>query len=240
DDDACGFGSSHADQETRVVPGNTFDYPRVHGQAFRENGMGFISMSDEAFAQKKWSKNDFSVLDIIFGEEKTTSRFYGFKKRDFTLFTPEIRQAISEYVSGESAKLLLTGAYIGTDLNLCGDTLARNFAAEILHYKPMTNHASKSGCVYPVNAVKSDFQQEYKFEQEYSPDIYKVESPDAIEPKGEGAKVLFRYKGDNKTAGVAYSGLYQSVILGFPFETITAEQQRNELISEILKYWKLK
>jgi hypothetical protein len=240
DDDACGFGSSHADQETRVVPGNTFDYPRVHGQAFRDNGMGFISMSDEAFAQKNWSKNDFSALDIIFGEEKTTSRFYGFKKRDFTLFTPEMRQAISEYVSGENAKLLLTGAYIGTDLGLCGDTLARNFAADVLHYKSMTNHASKSGCVYPVNAVKSDFQQEYKFEQDYNPDIYKVESPDAIEPKGEGAKVLFRYKGDNKTAGVVYNGIYQSVILGFPFETITTDQQRSELIGEILKSWKLK
>jgi len=240
DDDACGFGSSHADRETHVVPGNTFDYPLIHGQAFRNNGMGFISMSDEAFAEKKWNKNDYSALDIIFGEEKTTSRFYGFKKKNFTLFTPGMRQAISEYISGENAKVILSGAYIGSDLELCGDTLARRFASEVLHYKLMTNHASKSGCVYPVNAVRSDFKKEYKFEQGYNPTIYKVESPDAIEPQGAGAKVLFRYKGDNKTAGVCFDGDYQSVTLGFPFETITTDQQRNELIGEILKYWGLK
>ena len=240
DDDACGFGSSYADQETRVIPGNTFDYPLVHGQAFRNNGMGFISMSDEAFVQKNWSKNDYSALDIIFGEEKTTSRLYGFKKKDFTLFTPEMRQAISEYTSGENAKILLSGAYIGTDLDGCGDTLARHFASSVLHYKCMTNHASKSGCIYPGNAAKPHFQKEYRFEQGYNPAIYKVESPDAIEPDGEGARVLFRYKGDNKTAGVCFDGHYQSVTLGFPFETINTDEQRDELLGEILRYWKLK
>lgn len=240
DDDASGFGSSHADQETRVIPGNTFDYPLVHGKAFRNNGMGFISMSDEVFEQKNWNAGDFSALDIIFGEEKTTSRLYGFKKKDFTLFTPDMRNAVSEFVSAENARLFLSGAYIGADLELTGDTLARRFASEVLHYRFMTNHASKSGCVYPANAVKSDFREEYKFEQDYNPAIYKVESPDAIEPVGKGAKVLFRYKGDNKTAGVCFDGSYHSVILGFPFETITTGQQRDELAGEILKYWGLK
>lgn len=240
DDDACGFGSSYADQETRIITGNTFDYPLVHGQAFRENGTGFISMSDEAFTQNKWSKNDYSALDIIFGEEKTTSHFYGFKKKDFTLFTPEMQKAIYEYISGENAKLLITGAYIGTDLDLCGDTLARHFADNVLHYTFMTNHASKSGEVYPVNAVRSDFQKGYQFEQGFNQNIYKVESPDAIEPKGEGAKVLFRYKDNNKSAGICFDGNYHSVILGFPFETITTAKQRSNLLGEILKYWKLK
>jgi hypothetical protein len=240
DDDASGWGSSHADQETRVVQGNSFDYPLVHGQSFRNNGLGFISMSDEAFVQIGWNKTDYSALDIIFGEEKTTNPIYGIQKKDFTLFTPEMRQAISGFTSGVNAKLFLSGAYIGTDLDLCGDTLARHFASEVLHYRQMTNHASKSGCVYPVNAVKSDFSKEFRFVQEYNPAIYKVESPDAIEPKGENAKVLFRYKSDNKTAGVCYDGNYHSVILGFPFETITTDQQRDELLGQILKYWGLK
>lgn len=240
DDDDSGFGSSHADQETRIVQGNSFDYPLVHGQAFRNNGLGFISMSDEAFVQKNWKSTDFSALDIIFGEEKTTSHIYGFKKKDFTLFTPEMRRSISEYSSGENAKLFLSGAYLGTDLELCGDTLARHFAADVLHFKPMTNHASKSGCVYPVNAVKADFPSEIRFVQEYNPAIYKVESPDAIEPKGENAKVLFRYKGDNKTAGVCFDGNYHTVVMGFPFETIQTSEERTLLMGEILKYWGVK
>lgn len=237
DDDNSGFGSSHADQEIRVVQGNSFDYPLVHGKSFRNNGLGFISMSDEAFEKKNWDKNAFVALDIIFGEEKTTSRFYGFKKRDFTLFTSAMREAITQYTSGIHAKLFLSGAYIGTDLELCGDTMARNFAADVLHFTAMTNHASKSGCIYPVNAMKDQFSGEFKFVQDYHPDIYKVESPDAIEPKGEDAKVLFRYKVDNKTAGVCYDGDYRVVTMGFPFETISTDTQRDELMGQILKYW---
>ena len=76
--------------------------------------------------------------------------------------------------------------------------------------------------------------------QDYNPTIYKVESPDAIEPKGNDAKVLFRYKGDNKTAGVCFDGNYQTIVLGFPFETIINEIERNELMGQILKYWRMK
>lgn len=240
DDDASGFGSCNADQETRVVQGNSFDFPFVHGLAFRNNGFGFISMSYKSFELKNWDKNAFSALDIIFGEEKTTKRLYGFAKKDFTLFTPEMREAIAEFVSGNNAKLFLSGAYIGTDLELCGDTLARKFAADVLHYKYRTNHASKSGCVYPTNSMRTNFPNELHFVQDYNPAIYTVESPDAIEPKGENANVLFRYKGDNKTAGVCFDENYHSVALGFPFETITTQKERNELIGQILKYWKMK
>jgi len=240
DDDDSGFGSCYADQESQVVQGNTFDYPAVHGQAFRNNGFGFISMSDESFGEKNWDKNAFSAVDIIFGEEKTTSRLYGFKKRDFTLFTPEMRDAITSYTSAKGAKLFVSGANVGTDLDLCGDTLARNFAAEVLHYRFMTDHASKSGCVFPVNAARADFPSELHFVQEYHPTVYKVESPDAIEPKGENSKVLFRYRGDNKSSVVGYNGNYRTIVMGFPFETIGIEQERDAFVGEILKYWGLK
>ncbi len=237
DDDNSGFGSCHADQEIRVVPGNTFDYPRVHGEAIRNNGMGFISMSDEAFEQRNWDKNAFVALDLIFGEEKTIKRFYGYAKKDFTVFTPQMRAAITEFTSVDGAKVFLSGAYIGTDLELCGDTLAKKFAAEVLHYTLMTNHASRSGGIYPVNDVRKDFTSEISFVQQYNPEIYKVESPDAIEPKGNQAKVLFRYQVDNKTAGVCYDGKYHAVMLGFPFETITTGKERTALMWQILRYW---
>ena len=240
-DDASGFGSSHADHETRVIQGNSFDYPQVHGQSFRNNGFGFISMSDEAFEQNRWDKKAFSAIDLIFGEEKTTKSSIGIRKKDFTLFTPEMREAISAYISNaDKANIFLSGAYIGTDLELCGDTLARKFAGDVLHYKPMTNHASKSGKVFPVNAMRDQFPDEFSFVQDYNKTIYKVESPDAIEPKGKEAKVIFRYTDDNKTAGVCFDGNYHVVAIGFPFETISTDQQREELMGQILKYWGMK
>ncbi|MFA9371560.1 MAG: fibronectin type III domain-containing protein [Labilibaculum antarcticum] len=237
DDDASGHGSSYADQEERIIPGNSFDYPFVHGQAVRDNGFGFVSMSDEAFEELNWEAQDYSVLDLIFGEEKTTKRIYGKENKDFTIFTPQMREAIRKYISCENANLIVTGAYVGTDLELCGDTLAKSFAEDELHYQFRTNHASKLGRVSHTNDVRNNFTGEYQFETGYSPDIYKVEAPDAIEPKGEDAKVLLRYSGNNKSAGVLYDGNYQSVILGFPFETLETKEHRNELMKQMLQFF---
>lgn len=240
DNDASGFGSSYADQETQIVQGNSFDYPLIHGQSFRNNGVGFISMSDEAFELMNYDKSAFAALDIIFGEEKTTRRLYGIARKNFTIFTHEMMDAVLEYTSSDDARLFISGAYIGTDLELCGDTMARKFAADVLHYKPMTNHASKSGQVYPVNLMRDLFPDKFSFVQDYNKTIYKVESPDAIEPTGKAAQVLFRYKGNNKTAGVCFDGNYHTIVLGFPFETITTDQQRDVLMGQILKYWGMK
>ncbi len=240
DDDASGFGSSHADQETRVLPGNSFDYPYVHGKSLRNNGLGFISMSDEVFAGGKIDPTSFSLFDLIFGEEKTTSRLIGFPGRDFTVFTPEMRAAITKISQTEGAKILVSGAFIGTDLQLCGDTLAKKFATGVLHYSPRTDHASKSGLIYTVNSLKKDNSQTYHYVNEWHPSIYKVESPDAIEPAGKDASVLFRYFGDNKSAGIWYNGKYQTVVLGIPIETIASDDARDALMRQLLNLMDLK
>ena len=235
DDDASGFGSSHADQETRIVPGNNFDYPFVHGKALRNNGLGFISMSDEVFENQNIDPTAFSVIDLIFGKEKTTSRIIGFPGKDFTVFTPAMRNAITRISQTAGAKILVSGAYIGTDLALCGDTLAKKFASGVLHYTFRTNHASKSGLIYTINSLKDNNSEQYHYTNSWNPAIYKVESPDAIEPAGKDASVLFRYFGDNKCAGIFYKGKYQTVVLGIPFETIATDRERNDLMNQLLK-----
>lgn len=237
DDDASGHGSCYADQEEKIIPGNSFDYPFIHGKSIRDNGFGFVSMSDESFEQMNWEADDYSVLDILFGEEKTTKRIYGFEKKDFSIFTASMREAIRKYLKGKNPKLILSGAYLGTDLDACGDTLAKAFAKEELHYQFRTNHASKLGGIYHPNEVRDKFVGEYEFTNGYSPEIYKVEAPDAIEPIGEDAKVLLRYSGNNKSAGVLYNGDYQSVILGFPFETLKNKKYRNELMKQMLQFF---
>ena len=45
---------------------------------------------------------------------------------------------------------------------------------------------------------------------------------------------------NNKTAGVCFDGNYHTLVLGFPFETISMGKQRDDLIGQILKYWGMK
>ena len=237
DDDACGHGSSYADLEDKIILGNSFDYPYVHGVAIKAAGFGFISMSDEAFEEQEWSSELYFALDLLFGEEKTTSRIFGLENKDFTIFTQKMRKAIQKYIQSKNAKLILSGAYIGTDIKLCGDPLVKEFTEKELHYLFRTNYASKSGLVSHPNGVRKDFDGNYRFETGFNPNIYKVEAPDAIEPVGKNASVFLRYTKNNKSAGVLYNGDYQSVILGFPFETIKTKEERKDLMSKVLKFF---
>ena len=158
----------------------------------------------------------------------------GFPGKDYTIYTPKSREVLSKITGTPGAKIWLSGAYIGTDLNLCGDTLARKFASDILHFSLRTNHASKSGLIYTVNSLKKNIEEQYHYINNWHPSIYKVESPDAIEPAGTGSSVLFRYFGDNKSAGIWYKGKYQTAIMGIPIETIATDKERDALVKQLL------
>ena len=75
DDDASGFGDSYGDYETKVIAGNTFDYPSVHGAAILKAGYSFVSCSDEAVEDGAVSLNDYTTVDLILGKASVmTSR----------------------------------------------------------------------------------------------------------------------------------------------------------------------
>lgn len=146
-------------------------------------------------------------------------------------------KAIRKYIQSKDAKLILSGAYLGTDVVECGDTLIKEFAEKELHFLFRTNYASKSGAVSHPNEVQANFTGNYQFETGFNEQIYKVEAPDAIEPVGKNAKVFLRYTNNAKSAGVVYDGDYQSIILGFPFETLKTKENRDELMSKIFRFF---
>ena len=131
----------------------------------------------------------------------------------------------------------MSGAYVGSDLPVRPDSAAIKFAVQFLHFLPRTGHAVKEGKVYATDYAKSFFTGNYSFNTGYSRDIYSVEAPDGIEPSGPGAVCAFRYKETNASAGVMYKGKVRTVILGFPFETITGAESRNLLMKQVLNFF---
>ena len=72
--------------ETKIIPGNTFDFPYIHGQAIRELGKSFVSVSDEAIEDKDINIDDYKYVDLILGEEKKTRRPKNEDKTEFKTF----------------------------------------------------------------------------------------------------------------------------------------------------------
>ncbi len=239
--DAPGHGASYADYDTKIMPGNTFDFPFIHGQAIKNNGYSFVSCSDEAIASGEMQLENYTIVDWILGEEKETSWPQGFMDssagKQFKIFYPELQDRIAEYLNN-GGSLFISGAHTGSDL-LAGKKetdAGSKFAQDILKFWWITDHAVKTGKVFSVDKIFFKDRIEFEFNTSYDPQIYTVESPDAIGPE-EGGRVILRYAENNFSAGIAYQGKYKTVLFGFPFETIKSTSDRNLIIQYILNFF---
>lgn len=236
DDDSPGNGASYANKETEVIVGNTKDYPALHGKAIKAAGYSFDSASDEAVSSGMIDLENYKIMDIIYGEQKATPWPKEFKKPRFRVFPREFSTAVQEFTD-MGGNVFVSGAYIGTDLQ--GDTAKVNFASNVLKYRWMTDHAVNDGKVYSINNRLFVKNNTYNFVTDFDPTIYGSENPDGIMPiKDSGALTVLRYAQNNVSAGVAYNGDdYNTFILGFPFECIKSETERNSLMKQILAFF---
>jgi hypothetical protein len=239
DNDATGFGASNADYEATLVAGNTFNYPFVHGKSIVAAGYSFISASSEAVMNSQLSMNDYPVVDFILGKQKLTAVGRGAFPPRFKTFPDSLQTRITAYCQS-GGNIFVSGAYVGSDLwsNKQATESDRQFAQKVLRYKWRTGHAAVTGKVKSVFSPYSQLDGDYQFCNRLNPDIYAVESPDAIEPADESSHTVFRYSENNLSAGVVYSGDYKTCVIGFPFETIPDESQRNQFMQRLLDFMK--
>jgi hypothetical protein len=235
DDDNPGWGASYSDMEGKVIAGNTFDFAYVHGSAILTSGRSFLSVSDEVFNSDDFDLNPYIAADIIMGEEKTTLSAYDSSMKDFQIYSPGFVHSL-ERLNAASMPVFISGSYIGSDLSITGDTVVISKVRELLHFSPRTGHAVRNGDLYATDVSGPDFSGRYVFNTNIRSDIYAAEAPDAIEPAGKGSFTVFRYTENNTSAGVMYRGKVRTVVLGFPFETIIASGERDDLMRQVLNF----
>ena len=231
DDDEPGFGASHGDFDAKMVAGNSFDYPYIHGVSISKAGHSFCSASVAAVENSDVDMNNFFIVDLILGKQKTTSTTLSNR---FATFSPILQQKIVDFLQNGKA-LFVSGSFVGSDLWKNGE-MGKNFAKNALKFSFRTDRAAKDG---EINTVYSPiFCQKAKFNFSTQPNEiqYHVDSPDGIEPADNMAFTLLRYGENNISAAVGYLGNYHSFVCGFPFEALESEQQRNEFMKMVLKF----
>lgn len=235
DDDNPGWGASYSDNEGRTIAGNTFDYPYIHGKSIMAAGRSFISVSDEIFIDEEFDFAPYCAADLIFGEEKATLLSSDTSRKDFRIYTPEFILTL-EKMAAAGVPVFMSGSYTGTDLQMTGDTLVMASVKKVLHFKPRTGHAVRNGQFYATDITHPAFTGDYTFNTADSPGAYAAEAPDAIEPADKGSLTAFRYTENNTSAAVIYRGKPGTVVLGFPFETISSPAERDELMKQVLNF----
>jgi len=238
--DQPGTGASHSYAEARMIPGNTHDYPYRYGKSLKAAGYSFVSSSNEAVMDGQVSLSNYSIVGLIAGEQKRTVRYPyradSTKGMTFLVFPNSLQEAITDYCAS-GGKLFISGAYVASDLfnkhALPADTL---FAEKVLKYKLDTNWADQTGNVHSADQAFMNPSDTLRYNTGYRPDIYQVEAPDALSPADSKAQVLMRYAENQFSAAVGYRDTYSVVTMGFPFETIESQQDRDRMMKAILDY----
>ncbi|MBR4774531.1 MAG: xanthan lyase [Bacteroidales bacterium] len=228
-----GFGGSYTDRAGKAVAGNTFDFASVHGRAILDAGYAVESSSASAFD----GSSEAFAADVICGKQLTTVVGRGAVPNRYPVFPDGLQAALRRYTSS-GGNVVISGSYIGTDawdavfpgVPKASDA-TRSFVTDVLGYQWVTNFGDHGG---KVTGTRGSGLPEVSYNRDWSPDYYRVESPDGIKPASSKASILMRYKDGSVPAAVWFESPagYKVASFGFPLET---SPELPELMDAVLK-----
>lgn len=214
-EDETGLGYSGNELEGKLIAGNTFDYPFIHGKAIQAAGRySFVSCSDETIESGSTDLTAYDVVDFLYGADRKG-------------ISPEIREALTRYCN-QRGNLLISGAYLsdGKSKNAEGKTFCQN----VLKY-------ADQGLTAPLSCEEvSGLNVRFRLPRRANETTYAVPQSGYLYPTG-GSFSTFVYTSGNYGAGIAYRGNYRTFVLGFPFESIPEEGERNHVMKAILGFF---
>ncbi len=234
--DEC-LGSCYSDYAFEVLAGNTFDYAAIHGASIVKAGYSFCSASAASVERGAVMLADYPTVDLILGKQLSTVMGEGASGVAFRTFTPAMQLAIRHFAS-QGGRIFVSGSYVATDLwNGVGATTdGQKFAREVLHYRLQGGRATTRGAAAVKRSKAKLSSVTYRFNTELNNECYAIESPDAILPADKQSFVVMQYPDCGLSAAVGYKGDYRSLVVGFPFETITDSASRDRLMNEVLTF----
>ncbi len=143
------------------------------------------------------------------------------------------QNTLNNYLNA-GGRLFISGAEIAWDLDYLGDVADLAFYNTTL----MTAYVADDANTYSAEGVSSSpFENISNIEfDDGTGSTYQVEFPDVINPLSQAASCL-QYLGNQSACTFVDTGTYQVIHLGFPFETITSEYTRNDIMSETMNYF---
>lgn len=237
ENDNYALGASYNDYETEIIAGNSFDFVALHGASILSAGYSFSSSSRGAVEAGRVVLKGYDAVDVIMGKQRATTVGRGAMECKYEAFTEALQREITAFTAS-GGSLLLSGSYMLHDMwhSAVATDDDRRFAEEVLHVAFGGDMATRDGDVRLVPSSLTERRLDLCFNTELRSDIYRVESPEVVLPKGKGASVAMRYTAGGQSAGVAYAGAYRTVVMGFPFETILDDAERDKLMSNTLKF----
>ena len=223
-----GLGLSSTEYEGMLVAGNTFNYPRIHGDALASNDISFLSCGSEAVIDGVVDLAEYSVVDLILGVEKQGGNgsllHYN---APYKTFPTALQEKLTAYCHG-GGNLFVSGAFIASDMQ---DSEAdKAFVRNLLHFEYGGTITDLSENTVAGSGLR------LTIDRGVNEECYAVSRPDILVPLDE-AFVPFVFDGCKESAGVAYSGKgYRVLSTSFPFEAVQNAVQRAKLMGAVMRF----
>ena len=201
-----GTGYSGNELEGKVIMGNTFDYPYVHGDAISQDGRySFTSANEVYLKEHRADLSEYSVIDVIYGVQQDLK--------------PETMEILDAYCQ-QGGRLLVSGSNVYRATAFRCPSLGINPSVDSLSDR--SSRVAGSGVDFNIYREMNEFS-------------YSVPSPSVLQPVGNAFSML-AYEGGTSAAVANKQANYATISLGFPFETIQEKTQRRLLMRAILNY----
>jgi hypothetical protein len=215
-----GLGYCGDELSGMLVAGNDFNYVMTHAKAIASaNRYNIVSCSNEAVEAGEVNLIGYDAVDLLLGLERND----GHSVRLYKTFSTAMQNALQRFTTHGGA-LLVSGAYIGTDMTQADDRL---FLQNVL--KSHWGGRSQTD----NNKVKG-LGTELSYWKALNEEHYAATSADILQPV-KPAYTAMQYA-DGYGAAVAYRGNYRLFVMGFPFECIQDEHKQANIMRGILNY----
>ena len=220
----------------RSSTGNTYNFIRQHGSAFKNNGYDFSSASSDAVIQGIVSLQNYSIVDFILGEESTADE----------TFNNTEQELVKSYLKN-GGKLFVSGAEVAWDLDYKGSSSDKDFIYNYLKSKYINDAPNgQSGIFYQAEPISNsifDGVGTISYDNG-THGTFNVKYPDVIAGLNGGVECLQYSNLSNQFAAIYFQGIFPGgnengklVFVGFPFETIYPEATRNIFLSKIISFF---
>lgn len=219
----------------RVLPRrvNSFDYVVQHGKAISTFGMPFDSCQNEAVANGDVALGDYRIVIWAAGQESTADESFS-----------DAEQAVIAAFRNQGGHLFVSGSEVAWDLDRVSGPSATDRAFFNNHLKAdlLSDANDDSGSYTIASAPSGIFSSRTSTTfDDGARGLYWVQTPDVLTPLGAGVTTALSYSGNtNGAAAIQYDGSAgggKVVYFGFPFETITSVNRRNQYVADALNFF---
>ena len=215
-----GLGSTGDELAGMLIAGNDFNYVTTHAHAIATaKRYNIVSCSSEAVEKGEVNLTDYDAVDLLLGLERSD----GHSVKEYKTFSTAMQKALERYAN-HSGAMLVSGAYIGTDMS----------SAEERQFLKTTLKSSWGGRSQTTDSMVKGLGTEMAYWKALNEEHYAATSADILQPV-KPAYTAMQYA-DGYGAAVAYQGSCKLFVMGFPFECIKGEQKQATIMRGIMNF----